>query len=93
MRGVAEGKLVLKHGRRGLLKSIPTASAARDRQDASAEADPRRPSASSRDAENHVKRIYAHTEDHKIELNLYIRGEEGDEAAAGEPEPDEVGTT
>ena len=31
------------------------------------------------DAQNHVKRIYAHTEEHSIELNLYIRGEEADE--------------
>jgi succinate dehydrogenase / fumarate reductase, iron-sulfur subunit len=42
------------------------------------------------DAQDHVKRIYAHTEDHRIELNLYIRGEEGEEARPGEPEPDEV---
>jgi succinate dehydrogenase / fumarate reductase iron-sulfur subunit len=41
-------------------------------------------------AQDHVKRIYSHTEDHAIELNLYIRGEEGDEAEPGEPEPDEV---
>jgi succinate dehydrogenase / fumarate reductase iron-sulfur subunit len=33
------------------------------------------------DAQSHVKRIYAHTEDHGIELNLYIRGEEVDETA------------
>jgi succinate dehydrogenase / fumarate reductase iron-sulfur subunit len=48
------------------------------------------------DAQSHVKRIYEHTEDHGIELNLYIRGEEADqeapEAEVG-PEPDEVGTT
>jgi hypothetical protein len=42
------------------------------------------------DAQNHVERIYAHTEDHKVELNLYIRGEEGEEVRPGEPEPDEV---
>ncbi len=52
------------------------------------------------DAQDSVKRIYAHAEDHRIELNLYIKGEEGDEDApvaeeeavpAGqvEPEPDE----
>ncbi len=34
------------------------------------------------DAQNHVKRIYAHAEDHQVELNLYIRGEEGDEDGA-----------
>jgi hypothetical protein len=45
------------------------------------------------DAQDHVKRIYAHAEDHQVELNLYIRGEEPDEEApegAVEPEPDEV---
>src|SRR5918996_863552 len=33
------------------------------------------------DAQSHVKRIYAHAEDHEVELNLYIKGEEaeGDE--------------
>jgi hypothetical protein len=37
-----------------------------------------------------VKRIYAHAEDHKIELNLYIRGEEVDETAPeGEVRPGE----
>ncbi len=52
-------------------------------------------------AQDHVKKIYAHAEEHKIELNLYIKGEEGDEDApvaekeavpAGdiEPEPDET---
>jgi succinate dehydrogenase / fumarate reductase, iron-sulfur subunit len=42
------------------------------------------------DAQDHVRRIYAHTEDHKVDLNLYIRGEEGEEARPGEPEPDEI---
>jgi succinate dehydrogenase / fumarate reductase iron-sulfur subunit len=53
------------------------------------------------DAQSHVKRIYAHTEDHGIELNLYIRGEEADQdesvpeaeavpEAAVQPEPDEI---
>jgi len=32
-------------------------------------------------AQDHVKRIYSHAEDHAEELNLYITGEEGDEAA------------
>ena len=51
------------------------------------------------DAQDHVKRIYAHAEDHQVELNLYIRGEEGDQDESvpearrpeGEivPEPDE----
>jgi succinate dehydrogenase / fumarate reductase iron-sulfur subunit len=37
------------------------------------------------DAQDHVKRAYAHAEEHRTELNLYIVGE-GDE----EPEPDEM---
>ena len=32
-------------------------------------------------AQEHVKRIYAHAEEHEIELNLYIRGDEPDETA------------
>ena len=36
-------------------------------------------------AQNQVKKIYAHAEDHRIELNLYIKGE-----GAEEPEPDEI---
>ena len=53
------------------------------------------------DGQENVKRIYAHAEDHAIELNLYIKGEEAEEdapvpeaeavpAAAIEPEPDEA---
>jgi succinate dehydrogenase iron-sulfur subunit len=44
------------------------------------------------DAQDEVKRIYAHAEEHGEELNLYIRGEEPDEEAPEEqvePEPDE----
>ncbi|MGH2992834.1 MAG: succinate dehydrogenase/fumarate reductase iron-sulfur subunit [Solirubrobacterales bacterium] len=44
------------------------------------------------DAQNNVKRIYAHAEDHRVELNLYIKGEEAEQEApeeAVEPEPDE----
>jgi len=37
------------------------------------------------DAQDHVKRIYEHAEEHQEELNLYIVGEEGEE-----PEPDEI---
>jgi len=55
------------------------------------------------DAQGHVKRIYAHAEDHEVELNLYIKGEEaeGDEPVEEteatpeervEPEPDETET-
>jgi succinate dehydrogenase / fumarate reductase iron-sulfur subunit len=36
------------------------------------------------DAQNHVKRVYSHAEEHREELNLYITGEE-----ELEPEPDE----
>ncbi len=36
------------------------------------------------DAQQQVQRIYAHAEEHKVELNLYISGEE-----EIEPEPDE----
>jgi succinate dehydrogenase / fumarate reductase iron-sulfur subunit len=35
-------------------------------------------------AQNELKAIYSHAEQHRVELNLYIRGEEGDEA---EPDP------
>jgi succinate dehydrogenase / fumarate reductase, iron-sulfur subunit len=38
------------------------------------------------DAQEHVKRIYSHAEEHRSELNLYVTGEE-----ELEPEPDEVG--
>jgi succinate dehydrogenase / fumarate reductase iron-sulfur subunit len=52
------------------------------------------------DSQQNVKRIYAHTEEHAIELNLYIKGEEAEEdapvpeaeavpAGAIEPEEDE----
>ena len=34
------------------------------------------------DSQDHVKRIYAHAEDHEIELNLYIKGEEADDDEA-----------
>jgi succinate dehydrogenase / fumarate reductase, iron-sulfur subunit len=45
-------------------------------------------------AQEEVKEIYAHAEEHKQELNLYIKGEEPDEEAPEaevEPEPDEEG--
>jgi succinate dehydrogenase / fumarate reductase, iron-sulfur subunit len=45
-------------------------------------------------AQDEVKEIYEHAEEHQIELNLYIKGEEADEEAPEadvEPEPDEVG--
>jgi succinate dehydrogenase / fumarate reductase iron-sulfur subunit len=36
------------------------------------------------DAQDQVKRVYAHAEEHRVELNLYVTGEE-----EVEPEPDE----
>jgi succinate dehydrogenase / fumarate reductase iron-sulfur subunit len=45
-------------------------------------------------AQDEVKTIYQHAEQHHEELNLYIKGDEPDEEgpeAAVEPEPDEVG--
>jgi succinate dehydrogenase / fumarate reductase iron-sulfur subunit len=47
------------------------------------------------DAQEHVKEIYAHAEEHAVELNLYIKGEDSDDdepEGAVEPEPDEVGS-
>jgi succinate dehydrogenase / fumarate reductase iron-sulfur subunit len=45
-------------------------------------------------AQDHVKRIYSHAEEHGEELNLYIKGEEPEQEgvpeAAIEPEPDEA---
>jgi succinate dehydrogenase / fumarate reductase iron-sulfur subunit len=91
-----KGKLVPKHGAvKGLVESLPTAirgiraGKMRSLQKLIPGVHHKLPG----DAQGHVKRIYAHTEGHEVELNLYIRGEEGDEAAPGEPEPDEVGTT
>jgi succinate dehydrogenase / fumarate reductase, iron-sulfur subunit len=90
-----KGKLVPKHGAiKGLLESLPTA--VRGVKSGKMRSLPKLiPGVHAKlpgDAQHHVKRIYAHAEDHQVELNLYIRGEEGDEAEAGEPEPDEVGT-
>jgi succinate dehydrogenase / fumarate reductase iron-sulfur subunit len=45
------------------------------------------------DSQDHVKRIYAHAEDHEVELNLYIKGEDAEDdvpEADVEPEPDEA---
>lgn len=45
------------------------------------------------DAQEQVKRIYAHTEGHSVELNLYIKGEEfgGGDDEAGEAEAEVAG--
>ena len=100
-----KGKLMPKHGAiKGLLESIPTAirgirtGKMRSLPKLIPGVHPKLPG----DAQNHVKRIYAHTEDHKVELNLYIRGEEADQEESVpeadavpettvEPEPDEKG--
>ncbi len=43
------------------------------------------------DAQDHVKRIYSHAEEHRTELNLYIVGEDGDDnGAAAEAEQGSV---
>jgi succinate dehydrogenase iron-sulfur subunit len=100
-----KGKLIPKHGAiKGLLESIPTAirglrtGKMRSLPKLIPGVHPKLPG----DSQSHVKRIYAHTEEHGVELNLYIRGEEADadetvpEAEAVpetkvEPEPDERG--
>jgi len=89
-----KGKLKPPRGAiKGLVESLPTAVRAFRTGKARSPAKlipgihPKLPG----DAQGHVKRIYAHTEDHQIELNLYLRGEEADELAPpGEvvPEPD-----
>src|SRR5262245_43411985 len=94
-----KGKLVPKHGAvKGLVESIPTA--VRGVRAGKMRSLPKLiPGVHHKlpgDAQDHVKRIYAHAEDHQVELNLYIRGEEPDEEAPEatiEPEPDEAGDT
>jgi succinate dehydrogenase / fumarate reductase iron-sulfur subunit len=41
-------------------------------------------------AQDHVKRIYEHAEGHRVELNLYIKGEGGDDEEAEEAEEKEA---
>ena len=94
-----KGKLAPKHGAvKGLIESIPTA--VRGVKAGKMRSLPKLiPGVHHKlpgDAQDHVKRIYAHAEDHHVELNLYIRGEEPDEEAPEaevEPEPDEAGNT
>src|SRR3954464_14334175 len=99
-----KGKLAPKHGAiKGLLESIPTAirgirtGKMRSLPKLIPGVHPKLPG----DSQEHVKRIYAHTEEHEVELNLYIRGEEADDDESVpegeavpegrvEPEPDEV---
>jgi succinate dehydrogenase / fumarate reductase, iron-sulfur subunit len=91
-----KGKLAPRHGAvKGLVESLPTAvrgiksGKMRSLPKLIPGVHPKLPG----DAQDHVKRIFAHAEDHQVELNLYIRGEEADEEVPEtqvEPEPDEV---
>jgi succinate dehydrogenase / fumarate reductase iron-sulfur subunit len=101
-----KGKLIPRPGAiKGLLESIPTAirglrsGKMRSLSKLIPGVHPKLPG----DSQQQVKRIYAHAEEHRVELNLYIKGEEaeGDEpvpeaaavpAGAVEPEPDEAGS-
>jgi succinate dehydrogenase / fumarate reductase, iron-sulfur subunit len=99
-----KGKLVPKHGAvKGVLESLPTA--VRGIRTGKMRSLPKLiPGVHAKlpgDAQDHVKRIYAHAEDHQVQLNLYIRGEEADQdesvpegeavpEAEVQPEPDEI---
>lgn len=79
-----KGKLMPRPGAiKGLLESIPTAirglrsGKMRSLPKLVPGIHPKLPD----DAQEHVKRIYAHSEEHAVELNLYIKGEEGEEDA------------
>jgi succinate dehydrogenase / fumarate reductase, iron-sulfur subunit len=79
-----KGKLIPKPAAiKGLLESIPTAirglrtGKMRSLPKLIPGIHPKLPNG----AQDHVKRIYAHAEEHEVELNLYIRGEEPDETA------------
>jgi succinate dehydrogenase / fumarate reductase iron-sulfur subunit len=83
-----KGKLIPRAGAiKGLLGSIPTAirglrtGKMRSLPKLIPGVHPKLPG----NAQDHVKRAYAHAEEHRTELNLYIVGEE-----AEEPEPDEM---
>jgi len=91
-----KGKLMPKHGAvKGLVESLPTAirGVKAGKMRSLPKLIPGVHAKLPGDAQDHVKRIYAHAEEHQVELNLYIRGEEVDEEAPEaevEPEPDEV---
>jgi succinate dehydrogenase / fumarate reductase iron-sulfur subunit len=87
-----KGKLIPKpRAIKGLLESIPTAirglrsGKMRSLPKLIPGVHPKLPG----DAQSHVKRIYAHAEDHEVELNLYIKGEEGDEGETEQAEGDQ----
>jgi len=94
-----KGKLIPKHGAvKGLVESLPTAirGVKAGKMRSLPKLIPGVHEKLPGDAQDHVKRIYAHAEEHQVELNLYIRGEEPDEEAPEAeiaPEPDEVGGT
>jgi len=94
-----KGKLIPKHGAvKGLVESLPTAirGVKAGKMRSLPTLIPGVHEKLPGDAQDHVKRIYAHAEEHQVELNLYIRGEEPDEEAPEAeiaPEPDEVGGT
>ncbi len=98
-----KGKLMPRHGAiSGLLGSIPTAirGIRTGKMRSIPKLIPGVHASLPGGAQDHVRRIYAHAEDHRVELNLYIKGEESDEEAVPEgkatpeervePEPDEV---
>ena len=91
-----KGKLMPRHGAvKGLVESLPTAirGVKAGKMRSLPKLIPGVHAKLPGDAQDHVKRIYAHAEEHQVELNLYIRGEEVDEEAPEaevEPEPDEV---
>jgi succinate dehydrogenase iron-sulfur subunit len=91
-----KGKLMPRHGAvKGLVESLPTAirGVKAGKMRSLPKLIPGVHAKLPGDAQDHVKRIYAHAEEHQVELNLYIRGEEPDEEAPEaevEPEPDEV---
>ena len=79
-----KGKLIPRPGAiKGLLESIPTAirglrsGKMRSLPKLIPGIHPKLPG----DGQENVQRIYAHAEDHPIELNLYIKGEEAEEDA------------
>ena len=87
-----KGKLMPKHGAvKGLVESLPTAI--RGIKTGKMRSLPKLiPGVHHKlpgDAQSHVQRIYAHAEDHPVELNLYIRGEEA-EADESVPEAEAV---
>src|SRR5262245_40907794 len=87
-----KGKLIPRHGAvKGLVESLPTA--VRGIKTGKMRSLPKLiPGVHHKlpgDAQSHVRRIYAHAEDHQVELNLYIRGEEV-EAEESVPEAEAV---